>query len=136
MAGPRREVIERFSERYSIRGDDAFKEIEQNVIGGVFGANGYTTKAQADRLIDALRLPQKSRVLDLGAGRGWPGLYIAETAGCNVVMADLPEPGLRIALKSADDRKIANRAHPIIATAESLPLRKRSFDAIVHTDVL
>ena len=136
MAKPRREVIDRFSERYSIRAGAALREIEQNVIGGVFGANGYTTKAQADELIDTLRLPQKPRVLDLGAGRGWPGLYIAETAGCNVVMADIPEPGLRIALKPADDRKIANRAHPIIAAAERLPLRKRSFDAIVHTDVL
>jgi ubiquinone/menaquinone biosynthesis C-methylase UbiE len=136
MAKSRQELIDRFSERYSIRGSAALEEIERTVIGGVFGANGYTTKAQVDRLIDKLDLQSTSQVLDLGAGRGWPGLYIAEATGCNVVLADIPEPGLRVALQRANERKIADRAHPLMAAAERMPLRPRSFDAVVHTDVL
>jgi ubiquinone/menaquinone biosynthesis C-methylase UbiE len=136
MPRPPQELIDRFSERYGTPTSVALDEIETNVIGGVFGANGYTTKAQVDELIRDLHLSRDSRVLDVGAGRGWPSLYIAESVGCEVVMADIPEPGLRIALARADEKQIGGSVHPIMATAERLPLRSRSFDAVVHTDVL
>jgi ubiquinone/menaquinone biosynthesis C-methylase UbiE len=136
MAKPRREIIDRFAERYSMRGSDVYREIEQKVIGGVFGANGYTTKAQADALIDTLDLNPGSRVLDLGAGRGWPGLYVAEQAGCDVILADLPEPGLRTALKQALRKNIEDLAQPVMAAGERLPFKRQSFDAVIHSDVL
>jgi hypothetical protein len=66
-----------FQERYSNRPSPVARQIEQRVIGGDWGANGYTTMTQADTLAHELHLSAGDRLLDLGTGRGWPGLYLA-----------------------------------------------------------
>jgi hypothetical protein len=69
-------------------------QIERRIIGGDWGANGFTTMAQADTLARELGLSAADRLLDLGTGRGWPGLYLAAKTGCRVVLADPPLEGL------------------------------------------
>ncbi|MDQ1710046.1 MAG: hypothetical protein QOG49_1431 [Frankiaceae bacterium] len=125
-----------FTERYQVPCCGAPELVEQQVIGSVWGANGYTTRAQADELLARLDLSPGMRLLDLGAGRGWPGLYLAEQSGCSVVLADLPYDGLATAVATAGDRGLAAQASAIVASARHLPLRRATFDAVVHTDVL
>ena len=128
--------IEDFEQRYRVKPTEVTRQIERDVIGGDWGANGYTTVSQADRLGRELSLRPGSMLLDLGAGRGWPGLYLAASTGCRVVMADVPADALRIALDRADDEGLAGRAVAVLCSAMGLPLRPRSFDAVVHADVL
>jgi hypothetical protein len=90
-----------FQQRYGNRPSPTARQIEQRVIGGDWGANGFTTMAQADTLADGLGLSSGDRLLDLGSGRGWPGLYLAARTGCRVVLADLPLEGLRVAADRA-----------------------------------
>jgi ubiquinone/menaquinone biosynthesis C-methylase UbiE len=125
-----------FSQRYRTATCGAASEVEQLVIGAVWGVNGYTTRDQADALGDRLALSPASRLLDLGSGRGWPGLYLAGRHSCNVVLADLPHEGLAIAMTSARERGLEPHAAAVMASARDLPLRAASFDAVVHTDVL
>lgn len=129
-----------FDDRYAQRlPDDAkaiAKEIEQRVIGAVWGVNGYTTLAQADELRRRLALRPGDRLLDLGTGRGWPGLSIAARTGCAVVGADLPLDALRAGQRRAAREGLHGRASMVVAGASALPLRPGSFDAVVHTDVL
>jgi 2-polyprenyl-3-methyl-5-hydroxy-6-metoxy-1,4-benzoquinol methylase len=125
-----------FSQKYRIATSGPASEVEQQVIGAVWGVNGYTTRDQADVLGDRLTLSPASRLLDLGAGRGWPGLYLASRHGCSVVLADLPREGLAIAMTSARERGIDALAAAVTASARDLPFRAASFDAVVHTDVL
>ncbi len=124
-----------FRERYARPPSDATRELEQLVIGGDFGANGYTTMAQANLLAERLGLKVGHRLLDVGSGRGWPGLYLAEATGCTVVLTDIPEEGLKIALERAAADGLAKRS-AVAASARRLPFEVKSFDAIVHTDVL
>ena len=91
---------DRFSERYREERVDVVRTIEHTVIGGDWGANGYTTIAQADQLGALLNLRQGSLLLDVGAGRGWPGLYLATTTGCSVVLTDVPMEGLSVARRT------------------------------------
>ncbi|HET6874442.1 MAG TPA: methyltransferase domain-containing protein, partial [Acidimicrobiales bacterium] len=112
------------------------RQIERAVIGGDWGANGYTTVAQADRLAEVLELGPDALLLDLGAGRGWPGLYLASKTNCRVVMADVPVEALAKAVARAADEGLSARAVAVQVTARHLPFARRSFDAIVHTDVL
>jgi hypothetical protein len=84
-----------FDARYGIALPPVARRIERRVIGGDWGANGYTTMVQADTLAHGLGLSAADRLLDLGTGRGWPGLYLATTSGCRVVVTDLPLEGLR-----------------------------------------
>jgi ubiquinone/menaquinone biosynthesis C-methylase UbiE len=129
-------ALDNFSQRYRTAMDGAAAEVEQQVIGVVWGANGYTTREQADVLGERLALSTTSRLLDLGAGRGWPGLYLANRYGCHVVLIDLPREGLAIAMTSARERGLDAHAAAVMASARDLPLRAASFDAVVHTDVL
>ncbi len=124
-----------FEQRYGIAAAPVARQIERRVIGGDWGANGYTTIAQADTLASALGLSAADRLLDLGTGRGWPGLYLAARTGCRVVLADLPLGGLRAAAARASAEGLAARAG-VLAAASGLPFRAGSFDAVIHTDVL
>jgi ubiquinone/menaquinone biosynthesis C-methylase UbiE len=125
-----------FEERYGAALAPLAREIERRVIGGDWGANGYTTKEQADQLAHGLGLLAADRLLDLGSGRGWPGLYLARCSGCRVVLTDLPLDGLRMAAARAAAEGLADRAGVAVAAASGLPFRTGSFDAVVHTDVL
>ena len=92
--------------------------------------------AQADLLGDTLGLGPGERLLDLGAGRGWPGLYLAVRSACDVVLSDVPVEGLRLALGRADTERTSGRVAAVASSARALPFQPGVFDAVVHTDVL
>ena len=125
-----------FDQRYGAALPPVARQIEQRVIGGDWGANGFTTMAQADTLARELGLSAADRLLDLGTGRGWPGLYLAARTGCRVVPTDLPLEGPRVAASRATSEGLAARAGVVAAAASALPFRACSFDVIIHTDVL
>ena len=131
-----RDTIERFTERYRVSPSEATRRIERAVIGGDWGANGYTTMTQANRLGGELDLGPESTLLDLGAGRGWPGLYLASVTGCRVVLADVPIEALTSAQLRASSEGLTERASPVCCSARNLSFAPSCFDAIVHTDVL
>jgi SAM-dependent methyltransferase len=131
-----REARDLFEDRYARPSSDATEALERLVIGSDFGANGYTTMAQADLLAERLRLSEDVLLLDVGSGRGWPGLYLAKATGCRVVVADLPHEGMRRAAHRARAEGLDGRARALVASARRLPFKTAAFDAIVHTDVL
>ena len=131
-----REARALFDQRYGTAQVQVQLKIERRVIGGDWGANGYTTMAQADALASTLSLSASDRLLDLGTGRGWPGLYLATRTGCRVVLTDLPLDGLRVAAARAAADRLPVRAGVVVSAASALPFRAGSFDAVVHTDVL
>ena len=131
-----REANARFVQRYGEDRGDVVQRIELAVIGGDWGANGYTTIAQADELAAVLELGAGSMVLDVGAGRGWPGLYLAAVTGCSMVLTDMPMEGLASARERGMREGVDDRTWPVNASARDLPFRVGTFDAVVHTDVL
>ena len=131
-----RDTRQLFAGRYGEDRMGVVRRIEQAVIGGDWGANGYTTMGQVDQLSAALRLGTGVRLLDLGAGRGWPGLYLAVRTGCQVVLTDVPVEGLRRAMDRAQAEDVTDRATTVVSSARALPFRAGTFDAVVHTDVL
>jgi methylase of polypeptide subunit release factors len=130
------EIREHFRERYAVPASEVGATIEARVIGASWGANGYTTLAQADDLARRLGLEQGCRVLDVGTGRGWPGLYYASAYGCRVVGSDMPLPALALASARAARERGGDRFRVVAAAGRRQPFRPQSFDAIVHTDVL
>lgn len=126
---------QRFRETYG-RLSKAPLAIEREVFGANVGANGYTTIAQADDLANRLGLRSGMRLLDVGAGRGWPGLHLAKKSGCEVVASDVPSAAVRGAVALARRRRVLRRCCFVLADGARLPFRPRTFDAVVHTDVL
>ncbi len=143
MTSPRKRAIRsvadakvRFEERYGAGQNQATVALECEVIGGDYGANSYTTREQADALLDHLDLARSHRLLDVGAGRGWPGLYLSKRSGCRVVLTDLPVVALNEAGRRARKDRVHKRSEGVVAGGANLPFHPRSFDAIVHNDVL
>lgn len=124
-----------FTERYTATRTDLHQRIEQAVIGADFGAIGYTTVEQANRLADLLELDATHRLLDIGAGRGWPGVHLAVKTGCAVMLTDLPVEGLREGLVRGAAEGLGDRVRAVAATAGQLPFPDGTFDAAIHTDV-
>jgi ubiquinone/menaquinone biosynthesis C-methylase UbiE len=116
--------------------DQLVARVEKLVIGSDFGADGYTTVEQADELARRLELRAGVRLLDLGSGRGWPGLYLSMQTGCRVVLSDVPLDGLRRARARAVRERLGARCAVVVASGPHLPFAGKSFDAVIHTDVL
>jgi hypothetical protein len=109
----------RFADRYREERVDVVQAIELAVIGGDWGANGYTTAPPADRIAELLELGPRSLLLDVGAGRGWPGLYLAASIGCSVVLSDIPREGLEVASARSRTKGLSGRAWCVNASAAS-----------------
>lgn len=131
-----RDALEHFEERYAVPDSAVAAEIEQHVIGAVWGANGYTTLDQADELARRLALGPGRRLLDVGTGRGWPGLYFAVRYGCTVAGTDMPFDALSAASRRALAERADHQFSAVAAAGAHQPFRTETFDAIVHTDVL
>lgn len=134
---PERQVIfERFSKKYELLQSDVMRRIERAVCGCDYGATSWTTLAEARTICGMLALSPGNRLLDVGTGAGWPGLYLAKETGCDIVMTDLPLGGLRIARDRAAADRIGGASWTSVADAAMLPFRDGNFDAIFHSDVL
>ncbi len=80
-----------------------------------------------------LALGPKTRLLEVGAGSGWPGLYLAKRSGCDIALIDLPLEGLRAAKKRAETDGMAGSCCIAKADGAALPFPGGFFDAIYHT---
>jgi 2-polyprenyl-3-methyl-5-hydroxy-6-metoxy-1,4-benzoquinol methylase len=127
---------EDFDRRHALGAAAASRRVEQIVMGSDYGATSYTTAVQADELAVHLRLGPEVDLLDVGAGSGWPGLYLAATTGCRVVLADRPAEGLRIAQRRAFHDGLADDCALVRSSGDKLPFLPETFDAVTHADVL
>lgn len=130
------EAVERFGPRYRLCCAPPMVAAELDALGTDYGSSGYTTREHADDLVARLGLGPDDRVADIGAGSGWPGLYLAAMTGCRVVGTDLPMDGLLRARERLAADGLEGRASYAMATGHKQPFRPSSFDAVIHTDVL
>jgi len=135
-APDKQELIERFAQDYRLGQAEVVREIERRVCGCDYGGTSWTTRDEARRLGELLGLAPGVRLLEIGAGSGWPGLYLATSMGCEVVQTDLPLEGLRIAAARAAADGLADTCRVAVADGAALPFETGCFDAILHSDVL
>jgi len=125
-----------YANRFSPAIRQSGRAAELEAVGSDYGACGYLTTDQADELLAHLTLRADDVLLDIGSGNGWPGLYLARRAGCQVVVSDLTVAGMIEARRRARADGMDARTSAVVASARHLPFRPDSFDAIVHADVL
>ncbi len=127
---------ERFEQAYANLQSAVMLSIERQVCGCDYGGNSWTTRDEAQRIGAMLGLRPGMRLLDVGAGSGWPGLYLAEQCGCDLAIVDLPLSGLKIAAERANRDQIPGKCWVACADATKMPFNDASFDALSHSDLL
>lgn len=125
-----------FAERYRSERSRMARRIERRALGHDVGLNGYTTVDEAQALVECLELSPDQCLLDLGAGRGWPGLHIARTSRCRVITTDVPLEALVEARRTMIDSAHHPHNEALAADGTALPFPARFFDGITHADVL
>ncbi len=129
------ELVEGYQARYARAQGEAERAVRLATFGSA-EAGGWTTIRQVEQLTSRLGLSPGKRLLDVGSGRGWPGLELSRLTGCDTVLSDVPVAGLASACARADADPVLRRVSFVRASGTALPFRAGAFDAIVHTDVL
>ena len=80
-------------------------------------------------------LSEDDLLLDIGAGRGWPGSLIAKETGTRLVSVDVPLEALR---QGAEDlrEKLGPRVLQVCGDGRILPIGDAHFSAVCQADVL
>src|SRR5262249_10214747 len=63
-----------FTRDYELGRSTTVRELERDVLGSDYGATSWTTRDEARTVAELLGLRPDMRLLDVGAGAGWPGL--------------------------------------------------------------
>ncbi len=130
-------LIERFSNTYQrLTQSEIMLGIERAVCGCDYGCTSWTTLDETREVSNKLGLAPGVRLLDIGSGSGWPGLYLAQESGCDAVLTDMPLEGLRVAKQRAETDGLAEKCLSALADGAALPFKNGWFDAIYHSDVL
>jgi SAM-dependent methyltransferase len=110
--------------------------VECAVCGSDYGGTSWTNMAEASRVADMLGIGPGDRLLEIGAGTGWPGLYLAGRTGCELVLSDIPYLGLAAAMARGEADGLSGKLWASVADGGALPFAGGSFDAVSHSDVL
>ncbi len=136
MESAAQDVSGKFDRQYQLAETDVMRDVERAVCGCDFGGTSWTTEDEARSMADLMGLTTGLSYLEIGAGSGWPSLYLARETGCDAALCDISQEGMRIAAERADQEDMANRCRFDVAGAADLPYEDVEFDAVGHSDVL
>jgi SAM-dependent methyltransferase len=127
---------ESFEAGYRLGQSAVMRDIERSACGCDYGGVSWTVRSEADKMAEHLDLRAGKRLLELGAGAGWPGLYLTKVSGCETVLSDVISAGLGIAEDRAGKDGLSAKVRTVVADAAAMPFESGSFDAISHSDIL
>jgi SAM-dependent methyltransferase len=125
-----------FASNYERSKLPALKELERDVLGCDYGGTSWTTSEQVKGIQNALDLAPGIRLLEVGAGSGWPGLFLGHNTGCEVTLLDIPLNALREATQRAAIDQMSERVCVVAGSGTALPFADASYDRVSHSDVL
>lgn len=82
------------------------------------------------RVLDLIDIESSSTVLDVGIGPALFAIKLAKTSNTLVVGVDISKRSLRIAKTNIKKENVSDKISLIVASADSLPFREASFDAV------
>ncbi len=126
----------RFIDVYRRAQAPAMLDVEEIACGCRYGATSWATLDEVRAIARLLDLGPGRKLLEIGAGSGWPSLQLAERSGCDAVLTDLPISGIQIAGERARADGLSHRCFGLLADGSHLPFAEAAFDAVHHADVL
>lgn len=96
----------------------------------------YTSRSELARVADEVRLGQGDLLVDIGAGRGGPGLWVAATTGAAYMAIDIATSGLKAVEDRATQLGFSERVRTREGSFEALPLADGEASAVMSIDAL
>jgi SAM-dependent methyltransferase len=118
--------------------------VETRVWREVFGSEypegvdpfSYVSRSELERVCAEVVLDANGHLVDVGCGRGGPGLWVAAHTGARLTGIDVAESALAAAEQRAKSLGLAARATFHLGRFDLLPLDDGSVDAVMSIDAL
>jgi ubiquinone/menaquinone biosynthesis C-methylase UbiE len=98
--------------------------------------DGYITRTELRQMADALRVGPGDRIVDLGCGRGGPGLWVAGRTGAALTGIDISQTALEQARGRVVQVGLGERALYKLASFDATGLDSGTVDAAMSVDVI
>jgi SAM-dependent methyltransferase len=96
----------------------------------------YTTRSELARIAREAAVGPDQLLVDVGAGRGGPGLWVAVATGASYLAVDIAAAGLAQVRDRAGRVDLANRVRTAEGSLENLPLPNAEAAAMMSIDAL
>jgi len=118
--------------------------VEQRIWREVYGpeypegvdAYSMISVTELRRFADEVRTGTGQCLVDIGCGRGGPGLWVAAATGARLIGIDIAQSALADARRRADQLGLADRADYRRGSFEDTGLPDKSADAVMSVDAL
>lgn len=119
---------------------ESFRDIFREVYGDDYpeeaNPDSFVTITDLRTIAKNLKIGPGKTFIDLGCGRGGPGLWIARETGANYIGIDLSENAIKEAQHRSVNFKIKGIAKFQVGNMHSLNFSENSFDGAISIDVI
>lgn len=115
---------------------DIFREVYKDDYPEEANPDSFITNTDLQIIAKNLNVGPGKTFVDLGCGRGGPGLWLAQETGANYIGIDFSENAIEEARRRLFDIKIAGNFEFQVGSIYSLDLPENSFDGAISIDVL
>jgi SAM-dependent methyltransferase len=96
----------------------------------------YVTRTQLGDFVDHLGVADGQTLVDVGCGRGGPGLWVAATTGASLLGVDISPTAVADAAQRAIAVGLGDRARFVVGTFDAIPAESAAADALMSIDAL
>jgi len=129
-----------FEQVYKKESSESYRDIFREVYGDDYpeesNPDSFVTITDLRTIAKNLNIGSEKSLIDLGCGRGGPGLWIARETGANYVGIDLSENAVKQAQNRSRDFKIKGTTKFQVGNMYSLNFPTNSFDGAMSIDVI
>lgn len=129
-----------FREAFSQPASAVMARVWATVLGDEYPAElapySYTSRSELARIATELKTGSGDLLVDIGSGRGGPGLWVAASTGADYLAVDISTTGLAEVTARAAQVGLADRVRVAEGSFEELPLADSEASAVMSIDAL
>jgi SAM-dependent methyltransferase len=96
----------------------------------------WITRTELADVVREVRVTAGDLLVDVGSGRGGPGLWVAARTGADHLAVDIAEAGLEAVRETAGRLGLGGRSRTALGSFEDLPLEDATAGAVMSVDAL